>query len=252
MTVVAAGVTVLRSAQGARDLADEWHRDSRHRRLFGAADRPRRARRGGQATGGRVITVEDHYAQGGLGDAVAEAVWDQAFRVKRLAVREIPRSGPPADLLDRYGISARAIVDAVRELASSMIIARHVAPAAGRARGVFSAAALARRRDLAAAPRGQQDPAVDHRRPRSRLVARTASASPSSWFDADLDDDAGRPRREAARREARGAGPPSAIRRGRPTASRSRSARARTVSSTSWIAPAGGGAARRVTSASRR
>jgi transketolase len=69
----------------------------------------------GRATSGRVITVEDHYAHGGLGDAVSEAVWDQAFRVQRLAVREIPRSGPPDVLLDRYGISARAIVDAVRK-----------------------------------------------------------------------------------------------------------------------------------------
>ena len=67
----------------------------------------------GKATGGRIITVEDHYAHGGLGDAVSEAVWDQGFRVQRLAVREIPRSGPPEELLDRYGISARAIVEAV-------------------------------------------------------------------------------------------------------------------------------------------
>jgi transketolase len=69
----------------------------------------------GRATGGRVITVEDHYAHGGLGDAVSEAVWDQGFRVRRLAVREIPRSGPPDALLDLYGISSRAIIDAVRE-----------------------------------------------------------------------------------------------------------------------------------------
>ena len=70
----------------------------------------------GRATGGRVITVEDHYANGGLGDAVSNAVWDQGFRVKRLAVREIPRSGQPEELLDRYGISSRSIVAAVREL----------------------------------------------------------------------------------------------------------------------------------------
>jgi transketolase len=70
----------------------------------------------GRATGGRIITVEDHYAHGGLGDAVSEAVWDQAFRVKRLAVREIPRSGQPEELLDRFGISSKAIVTAVREL----------------------------------------------------------------------------------------------------------------------------------------
>ena len=72
----------------------------------------------GRATGGRIITVEDHYAHGGLGDAVSEAVWDQGFRVKRLAVREIPRSGTPDELLDRYGICARAIVAAVNELRS--------------------------------------------------------------------------------------------------------------------------------------
>ena len=70
----------------------------------------------GRATHGRIVTVEDHYAHGGLGDAVSEAVWDQAFRVRRLAVREIPRSGTPKELLERYGISARAIVDAVKGL----------------------------------------------------------------------------------------------------------------------------------------
>lgn len=68
----------------------------------------------GKATGGRIITVEDHYAQGGLGDAVSEAVWDQGFSVQRLAVREIPRSGGPEELLERYGISAAAIARAVK------------------------------------------------------------------------------------------------------------------------------------------
>lgn len=68
----------------------------------------------GKASGGWIITVEDHYAQGGLGDAVSEAVWDQGFTVQRLAVREIPRSGGPEELLDRYGISAAAIAKAVK------------------------------------------------------------------------------------------------------------------------------------------
>jgi len=68
----------------------------------------------GKASGGRIITVEDHYAQGGLGDAVSEAVWDQGFTVQRLAVREIPRSGEPDELLERYGISAAAIARAVK------------------------------------------------------------------------------------------------------------------------------------------
>ena len=62
----------------------------------------------GKATSGVIITVEDHYAVGGLGDAVSEAVAPAGLAVRRLAVREIPRSGPPDELLDRYGISREA------------------------------------------------------------------------------------------------------------------------------------------------
>jgi transketolase len=68
----------------------------------------------GRATGGRLITVEDHYPAGGVGDAVAEAVADAGLSVYRLAVREIARSGKPEELLDRYGISAKHIVEAVK------------------------------------------------------------------------------------------------------------------------------------------
>jgi transketolase len=64
-------------------------------------------------TRGRLITVEDHYRAGGIGDAVAEAVAGRGFTVQRLAVPEIPRSGTPDQLVDRYGISARHIVAAV-------------------------------------------------------------------------------------------------------------------------------------------
>jgi transketolase len=69
----------------------------------------------GKQTGGRLITVEDHYHGGGVGDAVAEAVASAGLTVEqRLCVREIPRSGTPDELIDHYGISARHIVDAVR------------------------------------------------------------------------------------------------------------------------------------------
>jgi transketolase len=71
----------------------------------------------GTATGGALITVEDHYPAGGIGDAVSEAVAEAGFVVRRLAVREIPRSGQPDELIDRYGISARQIVEAVRQIA---------------------------------------------------------------------------------------------------------------------------------------
>src|SRR6266542_189223 len=73
----------------------------------------------GKATGGALVTVEDHFPSGGIGDAVSEAVAPAGFTVTRLAVREIPRSGQPDELLDRYGISARRIVDAVQQIAAS-------------------------------------------------------------------------------------------------------------------------------------
>jgi len=61
----------------------------------------------------RIITVEDHYAAGGIGDAVAAAVAEGGFTVERLCVRAIPRSGTPEQLIDHYGISSRHIVAAV-------------------------------------------------------------------------------------------------------------------------------------------
>jgi transketolase len=70
----------------------------------------------GKATRGHLITVEDHYAAGGIGDAVAEAVADAGLTVHRLAVREIARSGKPEELVERYGISAAHIVAAVQSL----------------------------------------------------------------------------------------------------------------------------------------
>jgi len=66
-----------------------------------------------EETGERVIVVEDHYDHGGLGDAVLEVVGNKAS-VIRLAVREIPRSGPPEVLMDKYGISSNHIVAAVK------------------------------------------------------------------------------------------------------------------------------------------
>jgi transketolase len=69
-----------------------------------------------RATGNRLLVVEDHYAQGGLRDAVAEALSPESIAIHHLAVREIPHSGPPRKLLERYGIGRAAIVTKVREL----------------------------------------------------------------------------------------------------------------------------------------
>jgi transketolase len=66
-------------------------------------------------TAGRAVVVEDHYAGGGLGEAVAGALAGKSM-LKHLCVRELPRSGKPDELLERYGISASHIVRAAREL----------------------------------------------------------------------------------------------------------------------------------------
>jgi len=77
-----------------------------------------------RVTGGRLCVVEDHWAEGGLGDAVLAALADagvvgEVRGFKHLAVRDMPASGKPAELLDVAGISARHIADAVRALAAS-------------------------------------------------------------------------------------------------------------------------------------
>ncbi|XP_041982935.1 transketolase-like protein 2 [Aricia agestis] len=70
-----------------------------------------------RAAGGRVVVVEDHYQAGGLGEAVLSSLaLEKNVLVKHLCVREVPRSGPPAVLLDRYGISAPHIVAAAQEV----------------------------------------------------------------------------------------------------------------------------------------
>lgn len=69
-----------------------------------------------QKTNNTVITVEDHYAEGGIGDAVAGELSVDGIRVHKLAVRELPHSGKPEELLAKYGIDAAAIVKAVKSL----------------------------------------------------------------------------------------------------------------------------------------
>jgi transketolase len=113
-TVIGAGVTVFEALKAHDELEKQGIKirvvDLYSLQPVDAAALVRCARQ----TKGRMITVEDHYANGGIGDAVAGAIAPDGFTVHRLAVREIPRSGTPDQLLDRYGISASHIVAAVR------------------------------------------------------------------------------------------------------------------------------------------
>src|SRR5215831_4056100 len=73
------------------------------------------------ATGGRLVVAEDHYPEGGIGEAVLEALSDAGHpvRIAHLAVRGLPGSGTPAELMEAAGISASHIVQAARDLLGS-------------------------------------------------------------------------------------------------------------------------------------
>ncbi len=68
-----------------------------------------------------IVTIEDHFAHGGLGDFVLSAVSTSLAQVEKLAVEDISRSGTKDELLDHAGISAKHIVEKVR----SLLIAQH-------------------------------------------------------------------------------------------------------------------------------
>lgn len=111
-TVIAAGVTVYEALKAHDDLAG---RGVQIRVIDAYSIEPIDAPALIQAAREtkHLITVEDHYVAGGLGDAVARAIAAAGAVVTRLAVREIPRSGKPEELIDLYGISARHIISTV-------------------------------------------------------------------------------------------------------------------------------------------
>ena len=119
-TVIGAGVTLFEALK-AYDQLKAAGTSIRVIDLYSVAPVDRDGLvKAGRATKGRLITVEDHYAAGGIGDAVAEAVADAGLAVRRLAVREIPRSGKSDELLERFGISAKHIVEAVKSWNSTI------------------------------------------------------------------------------------------------------------------------------------
>jgi transketolase len=74
-------------------------------------------REAARVTKGRFVIVEDHYPEGGLGAAVLEALaMDPAPRVAHLAVKGLPTSGKPEELMNAAGISSRHIVAAATKL----------------------------------------------------------------------------------------------------------------------------------------
>ena len=125
VAIVGAGITVHEALKAADALADEGIA-ARVIDLYSIKpldDETLRA--AAEATGGRLVTVEDHWPEGGLGDAVLAALaeMDEPPRVVKLAVRDMPKSGKPEELLARAGIDAEHIATAARALAAKAVSA---------------------------------------------------------------------------------------------------------------------------------
>jgi transketolase len=118
VTIAAAGITVHEAVKAALRLAEDGIY-TRVLDLYSVKPIDSEALLDSlRATEGRLVTVEDHWPQGGLGEAVLEAVADSGLplHVVKLAVRDLPGSGRPAELLHTAGIDADAIDRAVRSL----------------------------------------------------------------------------------------------------------------------------------------
>ena len=114
VTVIGAGVTLFEALTAHEQLKNEGI-NIRVVDLFSVQPIDSETLiRAARATNGRVVTVEDHYAHGGIGDAVLSALSTEEVKGHKLAVREIARSGRPNELLDKFGISARHIVESVK------------------------------------------------------------------------------------------------------------------------------------------
>jgi transketolase len=116
LTIVAAGITVFEALKAHEQLMKDGVA-VRVIDLFSVQPIDRDALvSAARETNGKVITVEDHYIHGGLGDAVLAALADQKAVVYKLAIRDIPRSGSASDLAERYGVSAHHIIEKVRSI----------------------------------------------------------------------------------------------------------------------------------------
>lgn len=119
VTVVAAGITVHESLKAHEALKAE---NVAIRIIDAYSVKPLDAdtiRRAASETQGKVIVIEDHWFEGGLGDAVLNALAEsriEGLQVRKLAVREMPGSGTPEELVRAAGIDAEHLVEAVKNL----------------------------------------------------------------------------------------------------------------------------------------
>ncbi|HKF15311.1 MAG TPA: transketolase [Gaiellaceae bacterium] len=119
VTVVAAGITLHEALKAAETLAEEGA-SVRVIDCYSVKPIDAETLRGLTTP---IVTAEDHWAEGGLGEAVLAALadLDEHPPVSILAVREMPHSGKPAELLAAAGIDAEAIAAAARKLVKSPV-----------------------------------------------------------------------------------------------------------------------------------
>jgi transketolase len=124
VTLVAAGITVHEALKAADTLEEEGI-SARVIDLYSIKPIDAETLHAAAEATGRIITVEDHYPEGGLGEAVLAALAEseERPRVVKLAVREMPRSGKPAELLNAHGIDAEHIALAARRLVGAQVAA---------------------------------------------------------------------------------------------------------------------------------
>src|SRR4051812_15715257 len=115
IAIVACGITLDEAVKAAETLEGEGIK-ARVLDCYSIKPIDAEAVRAAARDCGTVVTVEDHWPEGGLGDAVLEALADADDRPKvvKLAVREMPVSGSPEELLHAAGIDAEAIAAAAR------------------------------------------------------------------------------------------------------------------------------------------
>jgi transketolase len=121
VAIVAAGITVHEALKAADELAEAGI-EARVVDLYSIKPLDEETLR---SLSMPIVTVEDHFAEGGLGEAVLTALADAEERppVVQLAVRELPRSGKAAELLHAAEIDADAIVAAARRLVEAHVTA---------------------------------------------------------------------------------------------------------------------------------
>jgi transketolase len=122
VAIVACGITVDQAVAAAEKLAGDGI-EARVIDAYSIKPIDAETLRAAARECGAIVTVEDHWAEGGLGDAVLEALAEADDRppVHKLAVREMPTSGTPDELMHWAGIDADGIAGAARKLAKERV-----------------------------------------------------------------------------------------------------------------------------------